>query len=185
MGSLGFAVHKMRSLVILFVIVKAGTSLADRCCEEKTVGGVNYKKVGNQDTTKFGCLSNCVYESVLSPGTKYCFKEGDLPVNCKSLGLEECPEEVQEYILISSEKASGIIMFAQAVEKELADLGPPCNSDTVIAKLQEIGNLGEHIIKDSEPAKRACGISRSYCPLEVQEYILSSSEKASGIIMLV
>ena len=43
---------------------------------------MKYKKSGEEDTSSFNCLNNCVYEKVDSPGSKYCFKEGDLTVEC-------------------------------------------------------------------------------------------------------
>merc|ERR1712142_14989 len=59
----------------------AGASLGD-CCEEKTVGDVTYRKIGVEDTSTYGCESGCTYEKVGYPGSKYCFKKGELPVRC-------------------------------------------------------------------------------------------------------
>jgi len=53
-----------------------------QCCKEKSVGGVEYTLVDETDTAKYGCKSNCVFEKMGSPGSRFCFKEGDLEVVC-------------------------------------------------------------------------------------------------------
>ena len=35
------------------------------------------------DTGEYGCKDNCVFEKIGSPGSRVCFKEGDLAVVCK------------------------------------------------------------------------------------------------------
>ena len=59
-----------------------GASIPE-CCKEKMVGGVSYVLKEETDTERYGCKSNCVFERVDSPGSKYCFKEGDLEVVCE------------------------------------------------------------------------------------------------------
>ena len=54
-----------------------------QCCKEKSVGGVEYMLVDETDTVNYGCMSNCVFERVGNPGSRFCFKEGDLEVVCK------------------------------------------------------------------------------------------------------
>jgi hypothetical protein len=56
------------------------------CCKEKTVGGVRYMLVDETDTNKYGCKSNCVFEKESSPGSRFCFKDGDLEVVCDKDG---------------------------------------------------------------------------------------------------
>ena len=41
-----------------------------------------YTLVDETDTGKYGCKSNCVFEKMGSPGSRFCFKEGDLEVVC-------------------------------------------------------------------------------------------------------
>merc|ERR1719431_1256186 len=54
-----------------------------QCCKKKSVGGVEYTLVDETDTVSFGCKSNCVFERVGNPGSRFCFKEGDLEVVCE------------------------------------------------------------------------------------------------------
>jgi len=88
----------LRTVILLSIgaTVTRGASLGGSCCEEKTVGGVKYKKSGEEDTSSFNCLNNCVYEKVDSPGSKYCFKEGDLTVECGKGGTENCTSKACE-----------------------------------------------------------------------------------------
>ena len=53
------------------------------CCVKKTVGGVAYTLVTEEDTTKYGCNENCIYSRDGQPGgTQFCFKAGDLESVC-------------------------------------------------------------------------------------------------------
>ena len=56
------------------------------CCKEKIVGGIAYTLVDETDTIMYGCKSNCVFEKKGSPGSRFCFKEGDLEVVCDGDG---------------------------------------------------------------------------------------------------
>ena len=47
---------------------------------------MKYRKTGDEDTSKFGCVENCAYEQVDSPGLKFCFQNGDLEVECAGEG---------------------------------------------------------------------------------------------------
>merc|ERR1712013_343491 len=69
-------------LVTLLLGFTNGASIPE-CCKEKMVGGVSYVLKEETDTERYGCKSNCVFERVDSPGSKYCFKEGDLEVVCE------------------------------------------------------------------------------------------------------
>merc|ERR1719376_633013 len=78
MGLLGLV------MVTMLVVVgyTKGASIPE-CCKEKSVGGVSYVLLEETDTGRYGCKSNCVFERVDSPGSRYCFKEGDLEVVCE------------------------------------------------------------------------------------------------------
>merc|ERR1712181_107527 len=39
----------------------------DKCCSEKTVGGIHYKLVGTGETEVYNCLDNCIYHSTSFP----------------------------------------------------------------------------------------------------------------------
>merc|ERR1712106_475626 len=53
-----------------------------QCCTRKNVGGVEYSLVDEIDTSGYNCLSSCVFEKADSPGSRFCFASGELPVNC-------------------------------------------------------------------------------------------------------
>ena len=42
--------------------------------------------VDETNTDMYGCKSNCVFEKTGSPGSMFCFKEGDLEVVCDGDG---------------------------------------------------------------------------------------------------
>ena len=53
------------------------------CCVKKTVGGVHYTLVTEDDTTKYGCQENCIYTRDDQPGGfQICFRAGDLESVC-------------------------------------------------------------------------------------------------------
>merc|ERR1711971_735833 len=56
----------------------------DKCCSEKTVGGIHYKLVGTGETEVYNCLDNCIYPSSSFPRDvwQYCFRPGKQPVEC-------------------------------------------------------------------------------------------------------
>merc|ERR1711971_841460 len=56
----------------------------DKCCSEKTVGGIHYKLVGTGETEVYNCLGNCIYHSSSFPRDvwQYCFRPGKQPVEC-------------------------------------------------------------------------------------------------------
>eukprot|EP00092_Neocalanus_flemingeri_P087035 GFUD01109764.1.p1 GENE.GFUD01109764.1~~GFUD01109764.1.p1 ORF type:complete len:225 (-),score=22.46 GFUD01109764.1:163-837(-) len=70
-------------LVLLAVVVGyAEAATIERCCSQKMVGGVNYTLVEIENTTKYGCDWDCVYEKVDMKGSRICFQVGPLPVVC-------------------------------------------------------------------------------------------------------
>ena len=44
---------------------------------------MSYSLVEETDTVRYGCKTNCVYEMVARPGSRICFKEGNLQVVCE------------------------------------------------------------------------------------------------------
>ena len=46
------------------------------------VGGKFYSLVLVENTANFECKNNCVYEEEGNPGSRVCFKEGDLSFEC-------------------------------------------------------------------------------------------------------
>ena len=53
------------------------------CCVKKTVGGVPYTLVSEDNTTKYGCKDNCIYTRDDQPGgIQICFKAGYLETVC-------------------------------------------------------------------------------------------------------
>ena len=54
----------------------------EECCTRKTVGATEYSLVQEEDTSSFNCMKNCVYERKDTPGSRFCFASGDLPVDC-------------------------------------------------------------------------------------------------------
>merc|ERR1712179_17536 len=80
--------HKMGLLGLCVVVLLARSATATTfspatCCKDKSVGGVSYSLVEETDTVRYGCKSNCVYEMVARPGSRICFKEGNLQVVCE------------------------------------------------------------------------------------------------------
>merc|ERR1719376_209624 len=78
MGLLGLGV----AIVTMLVGFNKGAGMPE-CCKEKSVGGVSYVLLEETDTGRYGCKSNCVYEKVDSPGSRFCFKVGGLNVVCE------------------------------------------------------------------------------------------------------
>ena len=58
--------------------------LSSNCCYNKTVGGEEYNQVAGNIQEGFNCTSDCVYEKVSMPGSRFCFAntEKNLPVEC-------------------------------------------------------------------------------------------------------
>jgi len=54
----------------------------EECCTRKTVGDTEYSLVEEEDTSGYNCKTNCVYERKDTPGSRFCFASGDLPVDC-------------------------------------------------------------------------------------------------------
>merc|ERR1712215_329288 len=65
-----------------------GQPVQEVCCTKKTVGGVNYNLVEEQDTSGYNCLTSCVFEKEGEPGSRFCFAAGSQPVNCGDIGSD-------------------------------------------------------------------------------------------------
>merc|ERR1712106_1144224 len=52
-------------------------------CKQKVVGLSAYIMLNETDTKEHGCKDNFVYEKLGSPGSRFCFKKGDLSAACK------------------------------------------------------------------------------------------------------
>merc|ERR1712142_23873 len=73
--------------ITLVIGFTTGATHGEACCKEKIVGGIKYRKVGEENTSKYGCQENCVYEKTnSSTSAKYCFAPGDLEVECGDNG---------------------------------------------------------------------------------------------------
>merc|ERR1711936_1189768 len=84
-------VNSTMSLVVLLTCIatlqSAGAANMKDCCLKKTVGGESYSlvKKDKEFTSMYGCPAPCIYEKVGSPGSKFCFKPGDLEVECQEM----------------------------------------------------------------------------------------------------
>merc|ERR1719312_1875883 len=80
--------------ILVLVVICAGALLGEEgsdCCISKTVGPHAYTLLENDAAAiTMGCKSSCVYQRDEEPGTRFCFKTGDLPVTCEdSSSFEE------------------------------------------------------------------------------------------------
>merc|ERR1712228_943589 len=86
--------------------------------------------------------------------------------NCKSLYpddahpyadccvvAKECPPEVLKYIKSSTKTASEIGKLANDVRAQLGELGPPCDQNDVVDKVEEIEVLAQEIIESAKLAQ--------------------------------
>ena len=74
-------------LLVAFVSSETNNpgSQEGKCCNEKKVGDVLYTLVNSDnddDTSMYGCNDDCVYKAEDDPSTRFCFKNGHLPVDC-------------------------------------------------------------------------------------------------------
>merc|ERR1711970_424124 len=70
-------------LVTSVVTLSIAGGAPPTCCTSKTVGGVDYILKKEGDTTKYDCVSTCIYERKEEPGPLFCFAAGDLEVVCE------------------------------------------------------------------------------------------------------
>merc|ERR1712098_292950 len=74
--------------LFLFITLLTGSgpvssSPVEGCCSSKTVGPHSYTLVENETApSQFGCSSSCVYKREGEENEKFCFKPGQLPVEC-------------------------------------------------------------------------------------------------------
>jgi len=84
-------------LLILTITFSLGAKIPEPCCSRKTVGDLSYTLVNSEDTSiasRYGCISNCVYQQDDLPGSLFCFAVGDLPTNCT--GAVSVPTTLKE-----------------------------------------------------------------------------------------
>merc|ERR1711862_187134 len=70
-------------LIFAWALSCTGFNTDASCCTEKIVGDVQYSLQESSDTTSFECLDDCVYEQVGEPGSRFCFKKGNLLPTCQ------------------------------------------------------------------------------------------------------
>merc|ERR550519_2358125 len=70
------------AVVILSFLAAVTGAPAGQCCNEKTVGETVYTLVREGDTAQYGCRQNCIYQDMGNQGSMFCFRSGDLPVEC-------------------------------------------------------------------------------------------------------
>merc|ERR1712145_31599 len=70
-------------VLVWWVTLAASQQAPPNCCATKTVGGVDYTFVREDNAAiSYSCLSSCVYERNDQPGTAFCFAQGDQEVVC-------------------------------------------------------------------------------------------------------
>merc|ERR1719369_1236180 len=72
-------------LLLGFAVFFTGklSAMDQGCCESKTVGPNTYTLVEDETASEaWGCNSLCVYKMEGKPDSRFCFRSGDLPVNC-------------------------------------------------------------------------------------------------------
>jgi len=71
----------------LLSMSSCSSGMKDNCCEEKTVGEVDYILTGwNEAEAKAsGCTSGCIYQAKGQERSSVCFAPGSLPVSCGQL----------------------------------------------------------------------------------------------------
>merc|ERR1711872_45078 len=71
-------------ITALIYIEPVSSFPVEGCCSTKKVGSHSYTLLLENDSApaKLGCSSSCVYQRDGEENSKYCFKPGDLPVEC-------------------------------------------------------------------------------------------------------
>ena len=86
----------------------------------------------DEDTSPYNCMNNCVYTEDGNPGSKVCFKEGDLATKCApdsgEYKMKDCPavllyHNIQKYILHVVTPALNVMDFLKtaAYQNHFAD----------------------------------------------------------------
>merc|ERR1712192_67023 len=109
----------------------------DKCCSEKTVGGIHYKLVGTGETEVYNCLDNCIYHSSSFPRDvwQYCFRPGKQPVECNDAKVtpsaghhHPTPDPMMEHnvdINLDSEMEHSVDISLDAEMEHEVDIKPP------------------------------------------------------------
>merc|ERR1712142_702791 len=145
--------NNMNAYFLPLIFLQAGIGLSGSCCEEKTVGGVNYRNIGEKDTSEHGCISGCIYERTDTPGKVYCFKQGDLPAQCRS---RNCPRTVDE--ILSDIDTDALEVFGKTADVRSDRNFGKLNRDNQIA-VREIEALAGKIGRAATSAINECNAS--------------------------
>jgi len=98
--------NTLRNILVGLGVYQAGAkwTYSDGCCQSKTVGSIGYTLVEKSSAAEsFGCNSPCVYQQDGQPGSRVCFKDGILPVECGPTII------VGVFIYIHNELASNVV----------------------------------------------------------------------------
>merc|ERR1712128_367888 len=115
-----------------------------QCCTRKTVGGVEYNLVDEIDTSGYNCLSSCVFEKADSPGSRFCFASGELPVNCGDGGGSPSTRQI-----ICNYRPKSDVMEHWKIDLDLRDMEAfLANAD--FTKAEGIYEYGANSMKSSE-----------------------------------
>ena len=74
----------------------------DVCCLKKEVGDKSYTFLRDEDTSPYNCMNSCVYTEDGNPGSKVCFKEGDLATKCDPFSGEYRWMTVRSFFYITA-----------------------------------------------------------------------------------
>merc|ERR1712106_510792 len=116
-----------------------------QCCTRKTVGGVEYSLVDEIDTSGYNCLSSCVFEKADSPGSRFCFASGELPVNCGDGGSSPSIRQIICNYLPKSD-----VMEHWKIDLDLKDMKAFLANPANFTKAEGIYQNGAHSMKSSE-----------------------------------
>merc|ERR1739838_130679 len=115
-----------------------------QCCTRKTVGGVEYSLVDEIDTSGYNCLTSCVFEKADSPGSRFCFASGELPVNCGDGGSSPSTRQI-----ICNYRPKSDVMEHWKIDLDLKDMEAfLANAD--FTKAEGIYEYGANSMKSSE-----------------------------------
>jgi len=76
--------------------------LSSDCCYKKTVAGIPYTQVAGDTSQHSECKPDCVYERDDEPGSRYCFRDGNIN---NAGGVAECKETERQLGTTSMKKS--------------------------------------------------------------------------------
>ena len=124
------------------------------CCFSKTVGPYSYTLLDNESAPpELGCMSSCVYQRDGEENSKFCFKPGQLPVEC----TYEVPMEIsifnnvayvaygtifaypiKKFEELQSGKGKNFNILAGSIENITAGFYPPGPGNAICLPLTDI-----------------------------------------------